>query len=96
MAPGAPVVQDALAQILLDRGEIKQAVSLLEKAVEKVTEKAAEKKEAKKEAEKEGKVKKKAEWNFKLAVKHLLERRLISPEEAKPILADLTKTPSQV
>ena len=33
---------------------------------------------------------------MEMAVKHLLERRLISPEEAKPILSDLTKTPSQV
>jgi hypothetical protein len=29
---------------------------------------------------------------MEMAVQHLLERRLISAEEAKPILADLTKT----
>jgi putative PEP-CTERM system TPR-repeat lipoprotein len=33
-APKAPVVQDALAQILLDRGESREAASLLQQAVE--------------------------------------------------------------
>lgn len=31
---------------------------------------------------------------MEMAVKNLLERKLISPEEAQPILSDLTKTPS--
>ena len=35
VAPDAPVTQDALAQILLDRGDVKQAIRLLEQAVEK-------------------------------------------------------------
>jgi len=31
---------------------------------------------------------------MEMAVKGLLERKLISPEEAQPILSDMTKTPS--
>ena len=34
VTPDAPVVQDTLAQILLDQGDVKQAVRLLERAVE--------------------------------------------------------------